>query len=73
MGFNHIEVASTTHGILKAASLNPVPTVGMMGKPYIPKTGEGEGASTCPDPAQGSTSDHILSMTSSNISILTYS
>lgn len=39
MGFNHIAVASTTHGILKATSLKPVPSVGMVGKTYIPMIG----------------------------------
>lgn len=72
MGFSHIKVASTTHSILKAASLKPVPTVGTVRKTYIPKRGEGGRVSNYPDPAQGSTREYILLMTSSNISILTY-
>lgn len=44
-------------------SLKTAPTVWRVDRAYIPKTGKG---SNCPGPAQGSKSDHFLSMASSN-------
>lgn len=38
-----------------------------VGEKYIPRTGEGLGASPCPGPAPGSTGGHALSVTSSKI------
>ena len=60
-------MVSTTRCSLRAASLKTVLTVGMVGRMYIPKTGEWGGASNCPGLACGSTGGHDLSMTSSNI------
>lgn len=51
---------------LKAASLKTLPPVGTVGRVYIPRTGEGRGASNCPGSVLGSTCGHILSMTSFN-------
>lgn len=60
-------MVSTTHCSLRAASLKTVLTVGMAGRMYIPRTGEWGGAPNCPGLACGSTGDHVLSRTSSNI------
>ena len=42
------------------------PTVGIVGRTYIPGTGEGQGASSCPGASCESAGSHVLSMTSSN-------
>ena len=42
------------------------PTVGMVGRVYIPRTRRGWGASDCPGLAQGSIGGHVLLMTSSS-------
>lgn len=44
-------MVSTAHYSLKIAPLKMVPTVGTVGRTYIPKTGEGGGASDFPGPA----------------------
>lgn len=61
-----VQMVSSTHYSLKPASLKTVPTVGTVGGVYIPRTGKDWGASHFLGPSQGSTGDHVLSMTSSN-------
>ena len=51
-----IQVVSTTHCSLKAASLKMGPTVGTVGRVYLPRAGEGRGASDCLGSACGSSS-----------------
>ena len=71
MGLSHIlcpDVLNNT-SLSQGCVLETAPTVGTVGRTYIPRAGEGNGASDCPGPAHRATSGHILSMSSSNMHI----
>ena len=50
----------TAHCSLKAAFLKTAPTVGTVGRTYIPRTGEA--VRSLPDPGHRSASGHIVSI-----------
>lgn len=62
-GFSHCTVqrVSAPPCSLKAVSLETASTVGTVGRMYIPRTGEGKGASSWLGPVHRSTSGHMLS------------
>lgn len=64
-GARHPDGLSTTL-LAHACVLKATPAVGVEGRMWDPRTGEGWGTSPCPGPVGGSTRSHILSITSSN-------
>ena len=62
-----VQMVSTTPYSLKAVFLKTAPVVERWAEHPFQGQGRGWGASDCPRPALGSTSGHILSMTSSNM------
>lgn len=67
-----VQKVPPTHCSPKTMSLKIAPTVGTLGRTYIPRTEEGWGASIWLDPILGSTSGNILLITSSNNRYLAY-
>ena len=67
--FSHVCCPDALNNTLlsQVCVLGTAPTVGTEGRVYIPRMERGWGASNCPGPALRPISNHILSVTSSNI------
>lgn len=64
---SHIYLTDSLHTFsLKTVSLKMAPTVGMVGRLHIPRTGEGRGASDCPGPILRPAGGCVFSISSSN-------
>ena len=65
-----VKMVSERYYFLKVVSLKLVPTVGMVGRTYIPRRGERVGAFSCLGLAHGSSGGHILLVISPNSALL---